>query len=497
MIPGVSRLQHALHRRRELLILLFIATACRLLPGAWLALGVDDGVSLLTASRPIGEILPGMLNSHEVHPPLYFYYLHPWVAWLSPGGFTHGGLEAWFHLSSLPWALLVVYLTWRLGGELGGPRVGLVAGLLVAVSDYVLYYALEVRMYQMLSALVLGAAWAAHTRSRWAFVACCSLAFLTHYIAIFFILALALYGAWDLKGRRFVVAPLVVGVLVALWSPVIVHQMGGQAFSLRESPSWAQALELFFELGFGVTWPVPLPGWTPGGLPVVKWMGQVTLGLMVWGLACAGERPRRLLGCMVVVPLFLVFAVSNATPIHIFEYKYFQPLAPFFCIALAMLARPVEGQRALKPPGFWVVVAVLGVNLVAWAGFVRAADWYGPQPWGSLVRQAAWQLGADDFIVVHPSMMVSPVLIYSFLEAPEIASRVVGADAPENPQLISVFTRARRIWLWTTPSHPFVRQQRLLERLPAGWRARFIGETDNYWPANRIEIYLLEGRSRR
>lgn len=475
----------------EPLVLLCVAALLRVVPGAFLSMGVDDGVTILNAAHPLSEILPSMLSSHEVHPPLYFYYLHFWVAGLRPGAFEKGGLELWFHLSSLPWSLLVVFLTWRLGYLLGGRRVAVLAGMLAAVSDYLVYFALEVRMYPMLSALLLAAAWAVVVRARWTAVLFMALAFFTQYEALFFIAAFGICCALDAERRRWLLPGLVMVAVIGLWTPVILAQAGGQEFGLRESPSWPQLVELFFQMGFGLTWPIGLPGWT-STLPLLKGFGVVIAGILAAGLARADREPRRLLLSLVVVPIVLSVAVSNLTSVQVFEYKYFQPVAPFLFIAMAMLGK--EGKI-----GAVFVACVCAVNVVAWAGFLRAPDWYGPQNWRAVVSEIAPRLEEGDFVVVHPSMMSEPVLVYAFFGEPRLftrsgGERVVGVDAAQDEQFLKLLAHANRVWFWTTLSHPFVAQQRLLDHLPPPWKARPLGEFSSFWPANRIQVFMLEKR---
>jgi hypothetical protein len=470
----------------------------RWVPGGELSLGVDDGASLLAASRPLGSIWSGILASHEVHPPLYFFYLHPWISGLSFGAFQGGGLEPWFHASNLPWAVLVVVLTGLLGDALGGRRVGLAAALLVALSNYLGYYALELRMYPMVTALLLGASLAAVRGARVAVTGCCLLAFFTHYEAVFWIAALGLFCATDGEARRWIAPALVIGVVMAGWAPVLREQAGAQPFLLRDAPSWPQAVESLFQMGCGTTWPLPLPGWraVDGALPAIKWLGLGVLALLLGGLARADLRSRRLLALVVFLPFAALLLISALTPLRIFEYKYLQPAAPFACIAIAMGLRPTGRARVW---GGVAVAALSIVNLAAWGAFVGHPDWYGPQDWRDVTARVAAALEPGDVVVVHPSMMAEPVIVYAFLARPQFfgpggASRIVPVDEPDAPQLVSALSRAGRAWLLTPLNHPYVARMRLLDRLPAPWAAHLMGEQDSFWPANRIQTFLLTRR---
>lgn len=487
-----------------LLLVLALAAFLRWVPGAGLALGVDEGVSILSAAPPLDEIFPRMRASHEVHPPLYAFYLHPWVAAVRPGAFELGGGEAWLRLSSLPWALLVVALTMAIGLRTGGRSVALAAGLLAATSDYLIYYALELRMYGMLTTFVLGAVWAALAGRRWLAVACCALAFLTHYEALFLIAALGVCIALDGSGdRRAWAAPaLVLVVLVGAWVPLIREQAAGQALLLREAPSWPQGVELAFQLVWGLTWPVPLPGWAGanglGGLHPVKWLGLAGALLVGGGVVRAAPRDRRLLVCFLGVPAAAMFGLSAFTSLRVFEFKYFQPVCPFVCLALAqwVVSRESDTSSWHRRMGAMGVCVVMAVNVVAWGGFVRAADWYGPQDWRGVVKTVAPMLRPSDVLLVHPSMMAAPVVVQAYLGerrlfTAEGATRVVPVDEPDAPALRDALTTASGGFLLTPLAHPYVIQQRLAERLPSPWTVVPCGGTESFWPANRIQVFRL------
>lgn len=487
-------------------LVVVLAALLRWFPAGTLSLGMDEAGSLFDSSAPLGDIFPRMLAKGEVHPPLHFYYLHPWIAAVSPGAFAHGGGEAWLRLSSLPWALLTVWLTFSLAERLGGRRVAVGAGLLVAASNFLVYYSLELRMYAMLTTLEVGAAWAAFERRWWGGAALCLVAFFTHYEAVWFIAALGLFCVLQDRAewRRWLGPSLLLVLLLGVWAPVMASQAGHQAFTLRDAPSWPQAVELFFEMGWGVTWPVPLPGWRveDGALPLWKWAGLVVALLVGAGVWRAEPRARSLLACLLLLPLAAVFVVSNVTSLRVFEYKYMQPLIPVVCIALAMWLAPHGKQApARRCAGVAVVGAVLLVNLAAWAVFLRDAAWYGPQDWRGVATEVAEHLGPGEVVVVHPSMMAVPLLVYAWLGEPRLftasgAPRVAGVDEADGPVLRDALSSAPGGFFVTPLAHPYVAQQRLLEHLPAPWRATFAGETSSFWPANRIAIFRLSRRER-
>lgn len=89
--------------------------------------------------------------AEDIHPPLYFVLLSWWLPVAGSGEFA---LRFFTVLTGLP----TVPLLHALGRRIGGPRVGLAAGLVAALSPLLVYYSHEVRMYAGSVTLVTAAA---------------------------------------------------------------------------------------------------------------------------------------------------------------------------------------------------------------------------------------------------------------------------------------------------------------------------------------------------
>jgi uncharacterized membrane protein len=108
---------------------------------------LDEAASYDYASRPLAAIFS--LPDH--HPPLYYLSLHYWMA-----GF--GDSEVSLRALSAVLGVLAVALVFTLGKELFGPRAGLLAALVAALSPFWVWYAQEARMYAMVVFFALLAA---------------------------------------------------------------------------------------------------------------------------------------------------------------------------------------------------------------------------------------------------------------------------------------------------------------------------------------------------
>jgi len=125
----------------------------------------DEGWSVWAARFPVADILRETGN--DVHPPLYFTLLHGWRA-------ISGDSEAGLRRLSAYLGLLTVAATYALGRSMargllspGAARaVGLLAGLLLAVSRFAIAWSQEIRMYALATLLGVVAVWVA--RRVWA-----------------------------------------------------------------------------------------------------------------------------------------------------------------------------------------------------------------------------------------------------------------------------------------------------------------------------------------
>ncbi len=221
------------------------------------ALWLDEALSVNIASLPLNEI-PGALR-HDGHPPLYYFLLHAWMEVFGDGDVAVRALSGVLALAALP-------VAWFVGRRAGGPALGWLSVLVLALLPFASRYGTEARMYSLIILLVL-LGWLA-VRSALddarvltlAGVALCSgLLLLTHYWAIYLLAAtaavLALH-AWRASGevRRRAVRTLVAvaagGVLFVPWLPSFLEQARhtGTPWATAERPTKVLAL-VFSDLG--------------------------------------------------------------------------------------------------------------------------------------------------------------------------------------------------------------------------------------------------------
>jgi mannosyltransferase len=186
----------------------------------------DEGTSVALAGRGLAAITQGAAN--DIHPPLYYYLLHFWMAWFGKSELAVRSLSALL-------GTLVVLLAFALGclWRDHGYRTGLLAALFAALSPFQVYYSQEARMYILTAFLgavsvyaflqLLLSGWQkARSHSRWP------------YWAALYILSTILL----LYSHYFAATVIIVENLAFLWWLVAGRQWQQDHGIRRWSPLW-------------------------------------------------------------------------------------------------------------------------------------------------------------------------------------------------------------------------------------------------------------------
>lgn len=129
-----------------LILVLLLALGLRLYRIESQSLWNDEGTSVALAARDLVTITRSAAN--DIHPPLYYYVLHFWMAICGDSELAVRSLSALL-------GTLLVLLIFALGRSMADGAVGLVASFLAALSPFQIYYSQETRMYAL--AAFLGA----------------------------------------------------------------------------------------------------------------------------------------------------------------------------------------------------------------------------------------------------------------------------------------------------------------------------------------------------
>jgi len=194
-------------RRRLLLALVLAVFALYMWRIEAKSIWWDESLSLHRARADVAYILSNHIDfpgspTIDLHPPLYFLVLHMFVR-------AAGESDLVLRLPSVLFAVVLVPLLYAMGRRLRGPRVGMLAALMGAVSPFYLWYAQEARMYTMVTALSLASLyslWRALSERRglyWvAFGILAASAVATQYMAILVVACQVGLAVWILwRGR--------------------------------------------------------------------------------------------------------------------------------------------------------------------------------------------------------------------------------------------------------------------------------------------------------
>jgi hypothetical protein len=344
----------------------------------------DEAWSIWVAQLPWS----GLLNTVavDVHPPLYFLLLKPWIALTGESAFATRFL-------STAAGLVGVALTYALGRRLVDRWSGLVALLWLGTHGFLLYYLRESRMYSLLlagAALSMWAylAWLARPTRRSAFlmvIITAGIAYL-HYFAPLITLTQGLHVGLVAPRRlpRWLLLSGVSALLFLPWAGIAAQQWlarPGGAHLATTPTNWASVRQLLLILSGGAGLLLLVP-WVLGD--ALPHLGQ---RLRLWLLPL----------WLMITPLALLAA--NAWLLPLYEARYLVGVLP----AMALLV--AYGLHRVRWPwlGGVMLVTLLVINL-------GAADTLRPPkaPWATTIGEvlALRQPGEPTLLkLVEPSSL--------------------------------------------------------------------------------------------
>ena len=385
--------------------ILLLASVLRLyhldVPVIW----YDEGFSIALSSLAPGQIL--FHTARDVHPPLYYLVLHGWMALMGDSVQSVRGL-------SVATGISIVGLGMAVAQQVAGRRAALIAGLLLAVLPIAVRYSQEVRMYSLLTLLLLAATLALllwvrqpqRQRYLWVYGLLMLAALYTHYFAIWCVIAHWLYVLWlpaSAEGRlsshrSWWLTNALVALAFTPWLPALLRQI-----TYTKLVDWIPTATLatipaslwqFFTLdnGENLGWP----------LFVLPLLAMVAVSIVVVDSDARRRKPAALLVSASWVPLVLVWLASFRFPMFVERYLVFSAVGLAIMLALA-LDRLGERRRG------WAAVLLVCCVAGQVPGVARvysqkntlndAAGWYANRMDAVLGRvNSQWQPG--DVMVV-------------------------------------------------------------------------------------------------
>jgi len=415
---------------------------------------LDESLSLKEAKLPLGAMV-GNLFRWDVHPPLYYTFLHAWV-WLAGTGVVA------LRIPSVIFGTAAVPLLYVVARRFTNERGATFAAAIGAASPFWIWHSDEARMYTLLLALSLAALWrlfVAYERNRpqdWVVYGLVLGASLySHYFAI---LMLPVHAVWLLSQRppRALVLrrwlPAVAGAvsLLVVWlAAMVVHDgLGGVAAintGVQESPigfSFLGGVYTFFlfllvyVLGYGeIGHDAGMLGLAAavlaGGWPLVAVLAVLSGRVGRW----LRSREAAVLGFWIAFSLGTVF-ILNLWKGNVWMQRYLIAVSPALFVllgaALARVIRPVLLGTA-------VIFAVLTVATMVDTfnrSNMASEDWRGV---ATVLDQSA---RPGDAVAVVPWFYVTP-LGYYFHGTQPVRGALLTGQTPRAALLSTLTTLAR------------------------------------------------------
>ncbi len=293
------------------------------------------------------DINQSLFSTYKVNQlrPLYYILLMFWA--------RLGSSDAWLRSLSAIFAIIGVFLTYRLGRRLAGETEGLIAALLLTVSPLFIGHAQEIRMYAL--SLCLGLAGtlfavdallterphrpAQKTLAGWALFRL--LAIYTVPLNITLLLPDALIVIWRFRRERRVLTSFAqwLLLLLVLWSPSVAsvarESTPDSAYAGDHIGAVPPGLdELIRQLKFLTVWPFPVQSNAIAAL-FYKLFTPLVAAIIGAGIIRKHKSPKLLWACTwLFLPVVPIIAFSYLS-IPIWKSRYILFVTPYLFILLA------------------------------------------------------------------------------------------------------------------------------------------------------------------
>jgi len=441
-----------------------LAIVIRLMAISARPLWYDEAFSVLFASKGPAAMIGGTIGgtsepAAEEHP--LFYYTLLW-GWMKAFGESPLAVRSFSVLLGIG----IVALVYLLGRALFDDHFGLLAAGLVAISPFQVHYAQEVRMYALMTFLLVGATcalWMGTRSGRWGwwllFGVCSALAQYTHNLAAFYLVPLVLTPLL-MKDWRSLRAVILSGLgALLLYTPWLLRlpaqfaKIQGVFWIDRPSPARLVTALLTFVTN------LPIPdNWLPIALFVT--FSTVALALWhtlrvwrTWGRADEGVRIGLWLLYLAFVPPLFLFLFSQWQPVFI--ERALLPSGVIFLVWLVWAFSQTGMPKVIQFLAYSLLIGgmLLGIySHVTYAGF----------PYGPYAELDAYlaENSSPDNVILHSNKLTMLTMVYYNRDLPQryltdppgsgsdtlapVTQEVLGLLADPDPD--SAVGDAQRVW---------------------------------------------------
>lgn len=436
-------------RRAVLASLTLLAFALRTHALAGVSLRWDEGWSIALATISWREMV--RLTALDVHPPLYYVLLGPWLRLVGSQEFVARFFSVGPSTAMVPLIASTAVVWYRSHGHVAR-QTGLLAAVMAVVAPPLVYYAGVARMYSLAAFLSLLAGYAVGRlvtgpprRPGWllAAVAACLASLATFYYAAFAMLGLLLGaglrfpGAW----RRLLAAATLTALAYSPWLAMTTISMAERV--TRRAPETSEVSTLFRGLPEALC-----------GTILCQATGRWALAIVVCVLAAGllAECRWRIMAMALLPAGLVLLGASAGAPLHMLAARYVIVATPFLLLALASATSALGARWRLA--GLIAVVLLLCALLPPLGGYVYArsaevSDAYDPS---AIWRQLATTAGPNDVVVFNILSLAGAYERYRRPSDPswsyaQLWDPVHEPLADAKARLIASLPAAGRLWL--------------------------------------------------
>jgi len=349
-----------------LVLVLLVAFCLRLFNLAGKEIWYDEAFAALYAEKDLGSIVYGTITPVEgaaadIHPLLYYFFLHGWM--------EIGQSPLVLRFPSVAFGLLAIPLLARLGRELFDTKTAILAALLAAVSPFHIWYSQEARMYSLLCLVSLASIYFFVRACKgdiwrdWAvFAILTGLSLYVHNLAflvpVTLILVTVASRRWNTL-KRLIVASVIAATIFLPWLMLVPGQLAKvrQAYWVP-TPGPTELVRTLLVFTFNL----PLPQWL---LPLCLFYSLLLLSLLLyrnlrpsWRRDQGAGLPWRLPLALSFLPPVLMFLISQIRAVYVERAVLVSALA--YCLSLSQVALRVRLPRLVMATLIPVPVLLAG-----------------------------------------------------------------------------------------------------------------------------------------
>ena len=321
----------------------------------------DEIIAATHAMLPFWQVIISSIR-YDVHPPLYFLQLHLWAL------VSHA--DIWLILNSGAWSIAAIASLWWVARRLYGEPIAIISTVLFSVLPISVFMATQLRMYAMLSTLIIWAFYLSHSIFSEARRGIGSLLGLTtlliaivnvHAIgtlAVFFNGLYALHLAYTRAERRPAIVQwlAIYGAVTLCAVPWLITDLLHDA-NLPEHLSAQTLVTWLATMSLG---PIPVNAPAFGDVAAILYLTVVIAGLI-------SRRARSMTVAFLIVPPFLALVTALVLK-PVFKWNFFATAAsPFFVLVMAQAL-----TQHLTPARMRIGVVLIAAALATVSVYDRA-----------------------------------------------------------------------------------------------------------------------------